>query len=482
MPFRDRILPWLHPATYLTSNVVTLAGAVLTTSSALTMLIVWLLESVGQTVHPYTGIIIFMVLPGVFVLGLILMPIGVLWERHRLRRTGETPRRVHLDLHDPTVLRALSLVGALTVANVFLLGTASYKGVEYMDSNGFCGTTCHEVMEPEYTAFLESPHSRVGCVQCHIGPGAGWFVRSKLSGVRQVFAVAFNTHSRPIPSPVHQLRPARETCEQCHWPQKFQGDRLVVIDKFAEDEANTRSNTVLMLKIGGRSGRLASGIHGHHLNGESRISYVATDDKRQIIPRVTWTDDSGKTVVFTSEDAKPTEADLARGEHRTMDCMDCHNRPSHTFELPERALDEAMAAGRVSARLPYIKKEALALVKADYPDRERASATIEQKLTEYYRSQYPDVYRAHRTELQVTIEGVQRVYLRNVFPSMNVRWGTYPNNIGHQDFPGCFRCHDGSHKSADGRVITQECDACHNLLAMEEENPKILTDLGYTTP
>jgi NapC/NirT cytochrome c family, N-terminal region len=479
MSFRERVLPWLHPATYLSSNVVTLAGAVLTTSSAITMLSVWLLESTGQTVHPYAGILIFMVLPAVFVFGLALMPIGVVWHRRTLRLRGEKAPPLRVDLHSPVVLRAVSLVGLLSVINVGLMGAASYRGVEYMDSNAFCGTTCHEVMQPEYAAFLESPHSRVGCVQCHIGPGASWFVQSKLSGVRQVFAVAFNTHSRPIPSPVHQLRPARETCEQCHWPQKFQGDRLVVIDQFAEDEANTKASTVLLLKVGGRSGQLASGIHGHHLNGESRISYVSTDGKRQIIPRVTWIDDSGKSVEFVSEDVQASE-DLARGEHRTMDCIDCHNRPSHSFELPERALDEAMAAGRVSPALPYIKKEALALIKAEYPDRDRAASAIEQGLTDFYRSKYPDLYRTHRTELQLAIEGVERVYMRNVFPSMKVSWGTYPNNIGHQDFPGCFRCHDGNHKSADGRVISQECDACHNLLAMGEENPKVLSDLGYS--
>jgi nitrate/TMAO reductase-like tetraheme cytochrome c subunit len=359
---------------------------------------------------------------------------------------------------------------------------ASYKGVEHMDSNAFCGTTCHEVMQPEYTAFLSSAHSRVGCVQCHIGPGAGWFVRSKLSGVRQVFAVAFNTHSRPIPSPVHQLRPARDTCEQCHWPQKFHGDRLVVIDKFAEDEANTRTSTVLMLKVGGNHGSRASGIHGHHLSDTSRITYVATDDKRQIIPRVTWIDEAGKPVQFDSTEAKATPADLERGEHRTMDCIDCHNRPSHTFELPERALDEAMAAGHINAKLPFVKREALALIKAQYQDRDRAASAIDQGLTGFYRSKYPEVYRTSRTELQLAIAETQQVYSRNVFPSMNVTWGSYPNNLGHQDFPGCFRCHDGSHKAADGRVISQDCDSCHNMLAMEEANPKVLQELGYAAP
>jgi nitrate/TMAO reductase-like tetraheme cytochrome c subunit len=477
---RERFLQWLRPATYLRGNLLTLFGAALTTSAALTMVAAWILESTGREVHPYVGILLFMVLPGLFVFGLLLMPIGVLAQRRRARRGGLTPLRV--DLRSPEVLRALTLVGLLTVINVVLMGIASYKGVEHMDSNAFCGTTCHEVMQPEYTAFLSSPHSRVGCVQCHIGPGAGWFVRSKLSGVRQVFAVAFNTHSRPIPSPVHQLRPARETCEQCHWPQKFQGDRLVVIDKFAEDETNTRTSTVLMLRVGGHRGSLASGIHGHHLSDASRITYVATDDKRQIIPRVTWTDEAGKTVDFDSTEAKVTPADLERGEHRTMDCIDCHNRPSHTFQLPERALDEAMAAGHISAKLPFVKREALALIKAPYQDRDRAASAIDQGLTGFYRAKYPDVYRASRTELQLAIAETQQVYARNVFPSMKVTWGSYPNNLGHQDFPGCFRCHDGSHKAADGRVISQDCDSCHNVLAMEEANPKVLQELGYATP
>jgi len=162
--------------------------------------------------------------------------------------------------------------------------------------------------------------------------------------------------------------------------------------------------------------------------------------------------------------------------------MDCHNRPSHTFQLPDRALDEAMASGHISPKLPYVKREALALIKAEYPDRDRAASAIDQGLTNFYRTKYPDVYRSSRTELQLAIEGTQQVYLRNVFPGMKVGWGTYPNNLGHQDFPGCFRCHDGNHKAADGRVISQDCDSCHNVLAMEETNPKILQDLGYAAP
>jgi nitrate/TMAO reductase-like tetraheme cytochrome c subunit len=481
MSLRDRLRPWFRPATYLAGHPVTFAGTVLTTSAAVTLIAAWVLESIGRhPVHPYSGIAIFLVLPAVFLFGLLLIPLGV-WLRRRRARAGHVAiETIHLT--HPAMQRALTLVGGLTVLNVSLMGMATYKGVEYMDSNTFCGTTCHSVMQPEYTAFLNSSHSRVGCAQCHIGPGAGWFVRSKLSGVRQVLAVTFNTHSRPIASPVEDLRPARETCEQCHWPERFTGDRLKVVPKYAEDEANTRTSTVLVLKIGGRRGDRASGIHGRHLQAASRITYVTTDGKRQVIPRVTWVDDSGRQVEYVSEDVKVSADEIARAEHRTMDCMDCHNRPSHTFELPERALDEAMAAGRISPKLPFIKREALRLLKAEYPDQDRAAVAIASGLNEFYRSKYPDAYRAERTSLQLAIDETQAVFRRNVFPSMKVGWGTYPNNLGHQDFPGCFRCHDGSHKSPDGRVISQECDACHNVLAMEEESPKILSDLGYAGP
>jgi len=318
----------------------------------------------------------------------------------------------------------------------------------------------------------------VGCVQCHIGPGAGWFVQSKLSGVRQVFAVALGTYSRPIPSPVHQLRPARETCEQCHWPQRFVGDKLLVRTKFADDEKTTPSTTVLVLKIGGRAGTGSVGIHGRHLDREERVSYVATDRRRQVIPKVTYRDDDGKLVDYVSEEVKVAPQDLAKGELRKMDCIDCHNRPSHAFELPERAVDRAIEQGRVSRELPYIKKKAVELLRQEYPDRATAERQIGEGLSEFYRTSYPEVYRQHRALVESTGAEVKAIYLRNVFPDMKVTWGIHPNHIGHEDFLGCFRCHDESHKAGSGRTITQDCNACHTILAQDETNPKILTDLS----
>jgi nitrate/TMAO reductase-like tetraheme cytochrome c subunit len=480
MSFGERLAVRLRPAFHLGRNPVTLTGAVLTTSAGVTLVVFWTFELLSaHPTHPYAGILFFLILPTLFALGLALMPLGALWHRHRLRRRGELPETYpRIDLADPVFRRGAALVALATFVNIAIMGTASYRGVEYMDSTQFCGLTCHKVMAPEYTAFSESPHSRISCVECHIGPGAPWFVKSKLSGVRQVFAVALDTYSKPIHSPVKDLRPARETCEQCHWPQKFHGDKFVVRTKYREDEANTAVTTVLVLKIGGRTHQGSVGIHGRHLDDRERIEYVATDDRRQVIPQVTYRDDAGKSVLYASTETKPTPEQLARGEHRSMDCMDCHNRPSHAFELPERALDRALAEGRISPTLPYVKKTGVTLLRAEYPDRATAAERIAAGVVEFYRTAHPQTYRDHRALVETAAAEVKAIYLRNVFPGMKVGWGTYPNNIGHEDFLGCFRCHDESHQSADGKTISQDCNACHTVLAMEESNPKVLADLG----
>jgi hypothetical protein len=480
MRWIDRARGWLRPLVFLGSNWISLLGVVLTTSAALTLVFFWTFELLSaRPTNPYAGIVFFLVLPAVFVLGLVLIPTGALWRRRKLRQRGELPAEYpRPDFGQPAFRNVLVLMAGLTGLNVLLTATVTYRGVEYMESSQFCGLTCHTVMTPEYTAFLDSPHSRVGCVQCHIGPGAGWFVRSKLSGVRQVIAVAFGTYSRPIPSPVQHLRPAPETCEQCHWSQKFLGDKVVVRTKYGDDERSTPATSVLVLKIGGRTGHGPTGIHGRHIDGVERISYVSTDGRREVIPKVTWRDDKGKTVEFVSSESKATPAELARAGVRKMDCVDCHNRPSHAFELPERAVDRAITDGRLSRALPFIKKKAVEVLRKEYGDQATARQRIPAALAEYYRTNHPDVYREHVALVESAGEAVKAIYLRNVFPEMKVTWGVHPNHLGHEDSLGCFRCHDENHKSADGRAITQDCDACHKVLAMEETNPKVLTDLG----
>ena len=477
---RQRVREWSQPIYFLGQNAVTLTGAVITTSTALTTIAFWFYDFfLPGPPHPYIGLLVYLILPGIFVLGLLLIPIGIWFRRRSLLQSGNLPEIYPaVDFRLPIVRRTLEWVGFASVVNLLIIGTASYRGVEYMDSTSFCGTTCHTVMAPEYAAYQNSPHSRVACVECHIGPGAGWFVRSKLSGLRQVAAVTFHTYSRPIPSPVKYLRPARETCEQCHWPQRFTGDKFLVNTSYKDDEKNTPQTDVLLLKVGGRTWQGSVGIHGHHLADTVRIRYISTDPERQTIPVVYYTDDQGKTTEFISTDAKATQQQLDQGEHRTMDCVDCHNRPTHTFELPENAVDKQMSLGRISPELPFIKKKAVEVLKVNYPARNVAKQRILEEFNNFYRTNYPQIYQTRRALVQQAGDEVAAIYLRNIFPDMRVTWGVHPNNLGHNDSPGCFRCHDGSHTSADGQTITNDCSACHNLLAVGEQNPKVLTDLG----
>ncbi|HRY44749.1 MAG TPA: NapC/NirT family cytochrome c [Thermoanaerobaculia bacterium] len=478
---RERLALWGRTIfRVLGQNRLSQAGVVVTTATGISMVFLWVIELLrGGHGHPYSGIILFLILPGLFVAGLLLIPAGYFLQRWRDKKAGravEPPPPV--DFGSPKVRRVATFVVAATLLNATIVGFASYKGLEVMDSVEFCGEACHTVMAPELAAYRGSPHSRIGCVECHIGEGASWFVKSKLSGTRQVVAVALKTYSKPIPSPVHHLRPARETCEQCHWPQRFTGDRVVIKKKYAEDEKSTELTTVLVMHVGGHNAQGTVGIHGRHLDAGSRISYTAIDGRRQEIARVTWKDDTGKEVEFASTEVKATPEQLAKGETRAMDCVDCHNRPTHAFELPHRGLDREITAGSISRDLPFVKKKALELLKVKYTSQEEASKAIEAGLRAFYASEHPDVAAAKKAELDRAVKAVQSVYLRNVFPNMDLDWGYHPNNIGHEDFPGCFRCHNGNLEAKDGTTVSADCEACHQVLAMEEENPEILTQLG----
>jgi hypothetical protein len=458
------------------NNWITILGVILTTGAGFTLVWSWFLEIASpHTVHPYVGIVLFMILPMIFVLGLLLIPAGILLRRHKLQKEGHLPAEPpKIDLASPKLRRVLWFVVGATLVNIALMGVATVKGVDYMDSSRFCGTTCHTPMITEYRAFLDSPHSRVGCAQCHIGPGTESFFRAKLAGVRQVIGVVTGHYSHPIPSPVETLRPARETCEACHWPQKFSGNKLLVRTHYAEDATNTASTNVVLLKIGGHQGQSNTGIHGRHLDATSRITYVAGDKERSSIASVTYRDDSGKFVEYVSADVKPGEG----VKPRQMDCVDCHNRPTHAFQMPDVATDDAITSGLISRDLPFVKKKAVELLKASYPDQETAAAKIPQALADYYRASYPDVYAQKRAQVDAAGQALATIFQRNVNPKMKLDWGSHPNHIGHMDGGGCFRCHDGGHTSKDGKSIASACDTCHVLLAQDEKDPKILKDLG----
>jgi len=464
---------WLSPIVYLASNWISLIGVVLVSTAGI--LWMFLLPSTmrGHSPDPYIGILQFMVLPAVFFAGLGLIPLGIWWYKKRNKNTLPAVFPP-LDFSNARFRRLLAFLAASTVANLVIGGHLTYKAVSYMESVNFCGQTCHVVMKPEFTAYQNSPHSRVECVSCHIGPGANWFVKSKISGSWQVISVTFNLYPKPIPTPIENLRPARETCEVCHWPQKFGGDRIRVFNNFSDDEKTKWTKSVLLMHIGGGNGY--EGIHGAHMGPGVNIRYAHSDKQRQKIPWVEYTGKDGKTFAFKAEGYNgdgPGQLDV-----RTMDCMDCHNRPSHTYELPERALNKAMADGQLDTSLPFVRKVALEVLKQNYASTEESEREIPARFRAYYEKNYPQVVASNRGGVDRSAKAVMAVFEKNVFPEMKVNWGMYPNNIGHTDFDGCFRCHDERASKPAGRTIPMDCETCHKTLAQDEESPKILADLG----
>ena len=359
-----------------------------------------------------------------------------------------------------------------TFANIIIGAHLSYSAAEYMNSTNFCGESCH-VMKPEFEAYKASMHSRVDCVECHIGPGAGSYVAAKLNGVSQLVGMMTGSYSRPIPTPVHNFRDANLLCGNCHAAQTFVGDRLKVIDKYAEDEANTPAYTILLMRIGGGSEGI--GIHGAHLASGVKIEY-RSDPTRSEIPWVRYTEASGKSVEYVTE-----EWDAAQEENyelRAMDCTDCHNRPAHPFDMPGRAVDRALTAGTMDPSLPLLKQQALEILTAEYASSEEAAESIPAKLAAFYNSEHRNVTAEKKAEVEEAGRVLAAIFARNVSPEMSVAWGTYPNHIGHEYFPGCFRCHDEMHNTAEGETISQDCSSCHEMVALEEEEPEILTSLG----
>jgi len=466
---RNRVRPFL----FYGNNRISLIGGALTSASAMVLIGFWVIDVFGHSgsENPYLGIIIDLCLPGLFILGLLLIPVGIWFRQRRLHAAGQVPSVFpEIDLHDPVFRHGIEYVVVATFINFVIVGTATYRGVAYMDTPSFCGQSCH-VMRPEWTQYHVSSHADVPCTSCHIAPGLSGFVHAKVNGTKQLAMVVFQDYSRPILSG-DKIPAASLTCLNCHNPKAPIGDKLLVETHFGDDQNSSMTSTIALLHVGGSDafGHL-SGIHGAHM---SHIEYVPTDSTRQTIPWVSKTNDDGSISEFVSTDAKAPPA----GQRHVMDCIDCHNRAAHSFDTAEQALNKDMAAGSPSASLPFIHKMGLALIKADYTSPEDADTAITAGLEDYYRTQYPSVWSGQRAQIDQAAKTLARIYSRNIFPFMKITWGTHPNNLGHNDYPGCFRCHDGSHTAKDGKSITNDCSVCHNLVAVDEAKPKLLADLG----
>jgi len=455
----------------LSSHWISMLGAALVTTAGFSWLFAAPTELRGHASNPYIGIVLFLIIPIVFVAGLVLIALGVFLARKRIE-SGllKAPER-------QTYLRKLAIFFAVTTAVNIVIGTqGTYRAVQHMETAQFCGQSCH-VMKPEFTAHQNSPHADVLCVDCHVAPGAAGWVASKAAGTRQLLDVVFKRVHYPIESAMesNRLVPSAGTCEQCHFPQNFDSVKLRVLFHFKDDATNTQTQTALMMLTGGGD---LGGIHGKHLAPGVEIHYAASDPKRQTIPWVEYRNrNTGEVRTFLADGS--TSQSVASLPRHQMQCVDCHNRPTHAFELPERAVDETMGLGRISPTLPFIKKQAIELLKAKYSSNEEASRIIPAKLARYYQECYPAISSQRSQDISNAGTEIAAIYNRNVFPDLKVNWGTYPNNLGHTDFPGCFRCHDGSHETADKKTgITQDCSTCHVPLAVDEANPQVMKALG----
>ena len=477
MPLAKRLLDLLP---LLWGNWISMTGTTIATAAGNAFLVIFLVDLVSGGANQYVLTAGYLGMPPLFVVGLCLVAAGV-WRQRRLgNKEQDQPiaKAVALVLQHQGSRRRVTFVILATVLNLTLVSLAAYKGVTYMNTTEFCGKLCHSVMAPEHAAYQRSPHARVPCVDCHIGEGASWFARSKLSGLRQVWATATGDFARPVPAPVRHLRPARETCEKCHWPRKFHGERMLVRHLYKSDEKSTRTTNVVRLNVGGQNKRTGKyeGIHWH-VAPNVRIEYEALDPGRKSIGKVVMTQDGKTTTYLAPKDKRGGRVH----ERRVMDCVDCHNRPTHIYDpSPEVALDQALARGKLDRTLPFIRREGIKLLKTKIEDPQRAAARFDQTLAEFYRKSFPKVAASKKAAIARAAKELGWIYRRNLYPNMNITWGTYPSHLGHrQTTEGCFRCHDDEHiaRSDEDKVIRQDCDICHEVMAEEEEKPDIPREL-----
>jgi nitrate/TMAO reductase-like tetraheme cytochrome c subunit len=451
-------------------NWLSLAGLIIVVGSLFAFLLLFAIDFFAPHSNPYLGILMYVVAPGFGFLGTFFIVLGALVDRRHLRRTPPTalPHVLHIDLSRPRDRRVLGGFIAGTVLFLLLTAIGSKGTYHYTESVQFCGQACHVPMKPEYTAYLNSPHARVDCVDCHVGSGASAYVKAKINGVHQLVSVFNRNYERPIKTPIKNLRPARETCEQCHWPEKFSGNLDRTYAHFLADETNTPFSVRLVLKVGGgdlRKGNV-EGIHWH-VSPENKVEYVTSDEKRQVIPWVRFTDPKGKVTEYRAADFKD---DPAKHTIRTMDCLDCHNRPAHRFRSPNDEVDRAMTIGGIDPALPWVKSNAVAVLIQNYS----TEAEAMEKISSALRAQYSSA-----PQFASLVNEVQQIYRMNFFPEMKADWRAYPDNLSHKDFAGCFRCHDGLHKTTDGKGrISADCNSCHTILAqgsgeqLAQLNPK----------
>ena len=453
-------------------NRIGKAGVVITTTVFITFILFETSQSLGMIRNAYFGLITYLLFPVLFIIGLICIPIG--WHQYR-KTTGKSTRELLNEQFEQTDIQPGPLgspltrtIVMLTVVNVLILSLSGIRMLHFMDQAKFCGTACHTVMNPEWVTYQKSPHARVKCVECHVGEGVDALIASKLNGVRQMYLAAFHLYHRPIPTPVHTLRPARETCEHCHWPEKFYGQRLVTHIHYGMDSLSTPRYSTLNVKIDAGSDGHQPGAHWH-VAESNRITFTSVNDEREKMITVTAWHNNENPVTYTNRNIESYEP--AGKKERKMDCVDCHNRATHIYKQAEDVVDQLIRQGDLDRDLPFIKREALAALTFNYPSEAAAMKGIANQLANYYKRYEPTVSKTKQPKIEHAITLLQQAYTTFRHHHMRIEWGTYTSHIGHQGDTGCFRCHNPDMVNDQGQAIRNDCTLCHSILAMDSEKP-----------
>lgn len=462
-------------------NTISFFGSLITGFCFILIVFLFIVTQFFLDSGGYIGLIIYIVLPVIMIIGLLMIPLGMILKIRREKRGHkEETRWKVIDMNNRRTRNAMIVFIVGTFIILFASSIGSYKAFHYTESNEFCGTLCHSVMSPEYTAYQQSSHAHVKCVDCHVGEGADWYVKSKLSGLYQVYSVLFDKYPKPISTPIHSLRPARETCEKCHWPNKFYSNRLVNIRSFLADTFNTECNVILKMKTAA-----AISVEGHsegihwHINPNVKVEYIARTENRDTIPWVKYSNlETGEVTIFQDE-YEPLEKDkMLSLENRTMDCMDCHNRPSHLFNSPTDYIDDGLNKGTIPKDLYFIKQIALQVLKVKFNTLDSTLNFINDSISNYYKEMLPDIFENKKELIDKAIAGIKEEFSINSFPQMKVYHNSYINHIGHQESKGCFRCHSGIHVSEDGKKIRNDCNLCHTILSQSVDTLIQATDVN----
>ncbi|HXY55567.1 MAG TPA: NapC/NirT family cytochrome c [Nitrospirota bacterium] len=469
-------------------NPLTLAGSVIALFNLALIVFLLIFDLLSKRPRPYSDLVILLILPVFILIGVAFVVLGIVRQRRR-QRIGvplEEQRLLVLDFNDHKQRRLVILLSAGFVFLTLLYTFGMFQGYEFVESTSFCSQTCHAVMGPQSRAHAFSHHAEVECSACHVGSGTQYFVLSKFKGTAELYELLSNKFPRPIPAPVKDLRPSKDICQGCHGPTYAFEENLRGRKYYLSDTKNTEWTIGLLLKMGAVRVQTDKPpmMHWHYAVAR-QIEYATADPKREAIPWVRAIGFDGKARIYRAEDGNTAVKEPAPEQKRVMDCIDCHNRVGHEFYPPDKVVNALLSLKLIDPSLPDIKSTAVQALEGKYASREAARSGIKDAIMESYKKKYPDIVALREVELKQVIARLQDLYDRICDPFMKVSWKNYPNQSGHMYSLGCFRCHDGKHKSDDGTVLSKDCSLCHLLIKRQMAGKKtlaVLTEETYPHP